>query len=483
MGPVRNACQGLIASFVLSISFSLGQDLVEPTGFDPSRYASTQAIAPVTSFDSLQSDVVKPTESPSVQLIADSKNDELAAVLKRLDKLEKTVVKPKEDPNKWTVKLGGHVQLDYVNWAGADASVPDAQDYFEFRRLRLTAEGTGYRVFDFRLQMTLEPETIGETLPIGIVSSPDVKDAYLSMNEILGLGRFRIGNFFVPFGLEQVTNDTNNIFLERSIPTQGVFTPDREVGLAFYNCTSDKNLTWSTGMFLDSISESLKERLDDNQGYRLSGRVTALPYYDEASNGRYLLHIGAGVLYTDDQNNIVRIRARPQIHEGPRLIDSGFIAADTYTTGNLESAVVLGSFAVQSEAYLSSIDRNSGDATTIGGAYIHCSYFLTGENRIFERFGQHGAQFGRNKPKTTFFLKRGKGCSGWGAWEAKARWSNLNLQNLNRGEYNDLTIGLNWYWTDRTRIMFDWIHPVTSSATIVGNTTSDILATRFDFNW
>ncbi len=62
---------------------------------------------------------------------------------------------------KWTVKLGGHVQLDYINWANADPAIAGTQDYFEFRRLRLVADGTGYGVFDFRLQMTLEPETVG----------------------------------------------------------------------------------------------------------------------------------------------------------------------------------------------------------------------------------------------------------------------------------------------------------------------------------
>lgn len=429
-------------------------------------------------------------ESLSDRLTALEQPDglDVAGVIKRLEQLEKDAARAKDTSDKWSVKLGGHVQLDYINWASADSAIagpaaePGTKDYFEFRRLRLVADGTGYGVFDFRLQMTLEPETVGESAA-GTVTSPDVKDAYLSMNEIPWLGRFRIGNFFVPFGLEQVTNDTNNIFLERSIPSQGLFTPDREVGVAFYNGTEDKNLTWSSGIFLDSISEGLKERIDDNQGYRLSGRVTWLPYYDEASNGRYLVHVGAGVLHTGDQNNSVRFRARPQIHEGPRLIDSGAVAADDYTTGNLELAVVWGPFAVQSEAFLSSVDRLARGRATTGGAYVHGSWFLTGENRVFERFSQHGAQFGRNKPGQNLLLAPGEGCSRWGAWEAKARWSNLNLRELNAGEYNDLTVGMNWYWSDRTRVMFDWIHPVTSSGTTFGHTTSDLLAMRFDFNW
>lgn len=420
---------------------------------------------------------------------------ELETVLQRLDALEKKVAKPPEPKKeekkpeggwtdvsgeKWTVKLGGHVQAEYVLWANNSPSIPDAKNYFEFRRLRLVADGTGYGVYDFRLQMTLEPEAVGASAP-GVVTSPDVKDAYFSMNEIPWLGRFRIGNFFVPFSLEQVTNDTNTLFLERSIPSQGVFAVDREVGIAFYNATESQRLTWTYGMFFDSISEALKERIDDSQGYRISGRLTWLPYYDEPSNGRYLVHTGVGVLYTDDQDNRVRFRSRPQVHEGPFIIDSGILNADTYATGNVEAAVVWGAFAMQSEAFLASVDLVNGDTRNVSGAYLHFSYFLTGENRIFDRFGQHGAQFGRPVPYSNFFLVPG-GYS-LGGWEFKARTSYLDLNNVNRGQYTDLTVGFNWYWSERTRVMFDWIHPVTSATAIYGATESDLLGMRFDFNW
>ncbi len=206
-----------------------------------------------------------------------------------------------------------------------------------------------------------------------------------------------------------------------------------------------------------------------------------MPYYDEPSNGRYLIHTGVGILHTEDQDDSVRFRARPQIHEGPRLIDSGALSASTYTTGNVEMATVWGPVTLQSEAFLSSVNLTTGNFVNVQGAYVHVSYFLTGENRIFERFGQHGPQFGRNVPYTNFFAV--PGCIGSGAWETKARWSYLDLNNVDRGQYNDLTVGFNWYWTDRVRIMFDWIHPITSSQTTFGATESDLLAMRFDFNW
>lgn len=380
---------------------------------------------------------------------------------------------------KWTIRMGGHVQADYINWAKASPAIIGDQDYFEFRRLRLVADGTGYGVYDFRLQMTLEPETIGESG--GAATSPDVKDAYFTINELPFLGRWRIGNFFVPFSLEQVTNDTNNIFVERSIPTQGIFAADREVGMATYNCTDDQNISWATGIFFDSISDTIKERIDDNQGYRISGRLCYLPYYDEPSNGRYLIHTGIGVLHTNDQDNRIRFRTRPQIHEGPRLIDSGNLLGNRYTIGNFELAIVNGPITLQAEAFVASVPLFTGDTVNVNGAYAHLSYFLTGENRIYERFGQHGAQFGRNQPYSNVFAV--DGCRSWGAWEAKIRTSYLNLDHINAGQYQDLTVGMNWYWSDRVRVMFDWIHPYTTSDTVFGTTEADILAMRFDWNW
>jgi phosphate-selective porin OprO/OprP len=328
--------------------------------------------------------------------------------------------------------------------------------------------------------MTLEPETVGESLP-GTVTSPDVNDAYFSVNEIPGLGRFRIGNFFVPFSLEQVTNDTNNIFLERSIPTQGIFAPDREVGIAVYNQAEEYGLAWASGVFFDSIREGLKERINDNQGCRVSGRLTWLPYYDEASKGRRLVHTGAGILHTSDQDDRIRIRARPQIHEGPRLIDTGVLQADSCTAGNVELAIVNGPVTLQSEGFPGTIDLHSGSPQNISGAYAHLSWFVTGESRIYEPFGRHGSQFGRNKPARPLRVQRG--CLDPGALELKTRCSHLNLDSLHHGQYNDLSVGFNWYWSDRTRIMFDWIHPVTTTATKFGDTTSDIIGLRFDFNW
>jgi phosphate-selective porin len=112
---------------------------------------------------------------------------------------------------------------------------------------------------------------------------------------------------------------------------------------------------------------------------------------------------------------------------------------------------------------------------------VHGSWFLTGENRVYERFGQHGAQFGRPMVYTNVFATSGG--LGLGAWELKSRLSYLSLNDVNKGVLTDYTVGCNWYWSDRVRIMCDWIHPITTASTVFGATTSNILGLRFDFNW
>lgn len=416
---------------------------------------------------------------------AETPSSELTSVLNRLDAIEndlkakvRTASESSGDKQEiklgnWSLKPNGHVQGDYVNWAHSDPAIVDAHDYFEFRRIRMNMDGTD-GLYDFRVQLEFEPESDGDS---GITAPHiSIRDIYLGIHEIPYLGYVRFGNAFMPFSIEQLTDAPAFTFMERSIPTQGVFSPAREVGVTSFNISESKNFTYSFGVYFDSISEGLKERVDDNQGTRVAGRVTWLPYYDEPSDGRYLVHVGAGFILTDDQDGQVRFRTRPHIHEGPSIIDTGTIAASTYSIENVELLTVWGAFSVQSELYAAQVDDYH-----FYGSYLYGSYFLTGEHRKYGRTARHLAHFNRVVPFTPFFMApRG---NGWGAWEAKARWAYLDFGEINRGQYNDLTVGINWYWTERARMMFEWIRPRTTADTTFGETQSDILATRMEFSY
>ena len=156
--------------------------------------------------------------------------------------------------------------------------------------------------------------------------------------------------------------------------------------------------------------------------------MTYLPYYDEPSNGRYLVHTGLGVLYTKDQDGIARFRARPQIHEGPFLIDSGPLAAGEYTTANLGACDGVGPFSVQSEAFLSNVNseqRRFG----MDRRSVRALQLLPHRREPYLRTLRATRQLSlAATPFSNFFWV--PGCCGPGAWELKARWSNLTLNEL-----------------------------------------------------
>ena len=107
-----------------------------------------------------------------------------------------------------------------------------------------------------------------------------------------------------------------------------------------------------------------------------------------------------------------------------------------------------------------SVQRTAHADPTFNGGYIFVSYFLTGENRVYNR---KSATFGRIVPFGNFFRVRTEdGCiqTGKGAWEVGYRCSYLNLNDAGvfGGHVVDHTVGLNWYLNPYTKVMFDLIH-------------------------
>ena len=63
--------------------------------------------------------------------------------------------------------------------------------------------------------------------------------------------------------------------------------------------------------------------------------------------------------------------------------------------------------------------------------------------------------FDKIKPCSNFDCT---GCGSWGAWEIGARWSRLDFTEVDEGEANNFTVGINWYLNPNTRIMFNYVY-------------------------
>jgi len=395
---------------------------------------------------------------------------------------------------KFTVKVGGRIEADYVTFAHQDAAsraaFGDIPNYFEFRRLRLYASGKGYGVYDYKFQVDFEPEhsftvrnadgTASTTIKSAGVA---IRDIWIGIDEIPVLGYVRFGHYFEPFGLEQLTSPWHVSFLERSLPV--VFARDRQVGIEAHNHTADESLMWSYGVFFPAIDPIAKEYVADSQGTDVAVRAVWTPWC--VMEGRHLLHLGAGFVYNDDEDDSIRFFTRPETHESTIFVDTGDFAATATQRVNAEAAWVRGPLSLQGEYFVVATDGiGATPDMTFHGAYAYVSYFLTGENRIYER--TEGA-FSGVVPNTNFwFVRTSSGCDlGWGAWEMLFRWSFVDLDDAaltspRRGQLHDTTLGLNWYWNPRTRYMLNWIHAFNDIAA-AGRNDTDVISMRLEIDF
>jgi phosphate-selective porin OprO/OprP len=93
---------------------------------------------------------------------------------------------------------------------------------------------------------------------------------------------------------------------------------------------------------------------------------------------------------------------------------------------------------------------------------VFVSYFLTGENRPYNR--KLGV-FDRVRPYENFFRVRtcdGETQTGRGAWELAYRFSYIDFMDdltiKGAGIATDHTFGVNWYLNPYTRLMFNYVH-------------------------
>ena len=340
------------------------------------------------------------------------------------------------------LKIGGRIMNDW-GWFTQDSkiekSIGDQVDGTEFRRSRIYLSGNIYKNIGFKAQYDFAGG-----------GRPDFKDVYMELKKIPYLGSFRVGHFREPFSLEMMTSSKYITFMERSLPT--VFAPERNTGFMLHNHMLDKRMTWSGGVFrhADGFGDSEGDKTTEG-GYSLSGRITALPWYED--EGRKLIHIGFSLSRQNAFKNSVRFRQTPEMHLADRFVDTGAFGAESYNLFNPELAFVYGPFSLQTEYTLADVElENSPDSDPdFSGYYVSGSYFLTGESR---KYDTKGGVFARVKPNRSFEWGKSPG-----AIELTARYSQLDLsdEKIRGGRLNDVTLGINWYLNPNTRVMMNYV--------------------------
>ncbi len=368
-------------------------------------------------------------------------------------------------------KIGGSVIVD----AGTidadnelDRAFPGLEDNdIDFRRFNLDIRGIFFNAIEFRLD-------------IDFADVRDIKDNWIRFKNLPILNHMRFGHLKEPSSLEELTSIQNLTFMEQSLSTQAL-TAGRNLGVRYNNDFLGNRMTLALGGFWETSSfdnpNALGDRINENNGFNLSARITGLPRY--AEDGEDLIHLGASYTHmfrdTGNKDANARFSTPPETRiTNERLVDTGDLVIDRGDRIGVEFAMVRGPLSLQGE-YQHVIVYESDDLN-FWGYYLYGSYFLTGENR---RYNKSNGTFTRIEPKHNFRPFKG----GWGAWELGLRYSYLDLNSggVKGGKETNFTVRMNWYLRHKIRFMFNYIRANVENRDDppIDDGPADIFASRF----
>ncbi len=392
-------------------------------------------------------------------------------------------------PTKPLIAPSGRIQMDVANYtqnAASDAQIGNIPNAVGFRRARLALLGE-YEVVDYIIEMDFANRGVAS-----VINQKDesvgFKDVYIQVRDLPLLGVVRVGHFKECFGLEALASDNYTTFMERSLCDEGTFVPGRNDGIMAYNWSECQRATWAVGTFTNQTGFDQPPLFQyDHWGLDMTARATYLPWYDEPSGGRGLLHTGLDYAYRSDPDDNFIFATKPESGFANAVVNMSTTDVKQWQTADAEAALVYGPLSVQSELFGATLNHTSGASNNLYGGYAYVSYFLTGENRPYNR--KLGV-FDRVRPYENFF--RVRTCdddvqTGIGAWELAYRFSYIDaldgMTAKGAGRAADHTFGVNWYLNPFTRIMFNYIHSQDTyniaTATTVSGGSMDIFQMRF----
>lgn len=383
-----------------------------------------------------------------------------------------------------TVQLRGRIDTDAI-WSTQsalnEATFGELGDVVGLRRARIGAEG----------DLGSDSRYVGE---IDLASGSVVpRDVYVAFGARDDGGESQWGHFREPFSLEGATSARYFAFMERS--PINLLDPARNWGAGLFRENFDRNTFAALGLF-HAGTDTGDFQGGDGSTVGITGRLTSAPINE--SNGQRLLHFGLALSERIPENGVIIINQQPRSpllelsdSSSTPFVPALTIPAEFQQLVNLQFAAAYGSLWTQTEWYGSLIDQTGGEDVFFHGCYVDCGYFLTGEHRIYDSSDGTLGAVRVNRPWWRSPGERDRPL-GWGAWEIAARFSYLDFIDADTPvgpngaqlgvELPQSTYGLNWYLSDRVRLMFNYSYAVPNVMT-VGQSSASIYATRLAVFW
>lgn len=379
------------------------------------------------------------------------------------------------------MQLFGRIHTSYVAFSDIDAGLApvfgaNPQDSFGVRRVRIGVKGD----IDDNVFYKIQTEFAN-------AEDFQFRDVFLGVKNLPLLNTVIIGNHKRPYNLDQLNSSNDNVFLDRPFVGDAFNDGNRRFGISTNGHTEDLRYNWRSGVFnMENIQDDGMFS-GDNYQLEVASRWAATPWYDDKSGGRGYMHLAVAAAHRFPDglgpNNLSEYSSIAEAITPNILATGPIFGAESESLYGLEAVLNVGAFQVVAEYMETFVDRFEPAGTNLNfhGGYIQAAYMLTGEHMPWKR--NTGTQ-GRVKPFENFFSVRDcDGCigRGWGAWQVAARYSYLDLndEDIVGGQADSLTVGLNWFWNQNSRMQFNYINGDLERAPLAeGN--YDLFALQFE---
>jgi phosphate-selective porin OprO/OprP len=383
-----------------------------------------------------------------------------------------------------TFRWRGRIDMDSI-WttqsAANLAAYGELGDVVGLRRARIGAQGDLRDDRRYVLEIDLAE---GVVVP---------RDIFVASGTPKQAGEYRLGHFREPFSLEGNTSANYYMFLERS-PINDL-DPARAWGLCLFRCNPGETATLAAGAFHNG-SDLADFEAGNSAAVSFTARLTWAPILED--DGRRLLHLGFAVSERLVENGIVTVNQTPRrqlldVADSTLspFVDEINVPANFQQLFNLQCATCNGPFWTQAEWYGSIIPQVGGGPVYLRGFYVSCGYFLSGENREYEKDRGILGPVRVSRPLLCTRDTRDRPHGG-GAWELTARFAYLNYLDPDLPPDIDgddvgtrmpqATFGVNWYLSDRLRWMFNYSYQ-TPHTVELGTSTAGVYAMRLNVFW
>ena len=334
--------------------------------------------------------------------------------------------------SEYKLTLGGYIQM---NLESGDVSAFEGRfgltalkDRFRLRRARVTLTGDYKEQFEFKVEGDFEQsDGLSSATRTGFSST----DIFINWHGIPE-ANIKVGQWKAPFGLENLTPDSQILSIERSLPT-GAIVPERQIGVMLWGkpltnvLPEQKDLvTYYAGMF---NGNGRNFNNNDNNEFMYVGRLELQPFKGEVMGQEASLKLGGDYLFSRDETGTnISPALNLRVNADGSLSSYTLTSPDERHAYSFDAWLKVGPFDLIGEYFSENVQPRGGVPTFSefdpNGYYVQGSYFII--------------------PKKLQLV---------------AKYESLNPGQVANDDLSSITGGINYYIKgDHIKVMANYIH-------------------------